>query len=126
MNVFGSPLPTTRESPRMLGPPMELKRDQVLCGRRQDFMSGLSDQHHVFNPDTTLVRNIDAWLNCNHHPRRQLLGLASGQARRFMYLHSHSVAGGMGKELVVTSFLQHFPPSAVHFSCFHAWAHSSY
>ena len=35
--------------------PMKLKRDQVLCGRRQDFMSVFGDKNHIFDADTTIA-----------------------------------------------------------------------
>src|SRR6185437_12381787 len=88
--------------------PLKLKRDQVLCGGRQDFMSGFSDKNHIFNADSTLFRNVDAWLNCDDHPRHKFLGLALGQSRLLMDLNSHSMPRGMGKESVKTRFLQYF------------------
>src|SRR6476646_5833473 len=96
--------------------PMKLKRDQVLCGRRQDFVSGFSDKNHIFNANSTLFWNVDARLNRNDHPRRKFLGLAFCQPRLLMYLDSHSMPRGMGKESVKARFLQYFTPGAVHFT----------
>jgi len=103
----------------------ELKRDQVLGGRRQNFVSGLSDQDHIFDPDSTFFRNVDAGLNRHDHPRGKFLGLAFAQPRRFMHLNSHSVPRGMGKKRVEARFPQHFPPCPVHFTCFHTRPYSS-
>src|SRR5947209_10629571 len=113
MNVFGSPLP--HHSPSHGGLPAELKRDQVLGGRRQDFMSGFSDQNHIFDSYSTFFRNVDAWLNRDDHTRHKFLGLAFGQSRRLMHLNSHSMTGRMGKKSVEPRFFQHFTPGAVHF-----------
>src|SRR5882724_11418123 len=104
---------------------MKLKRDQVLCGRRQDFVSSFGDKNHIFDSDSTVIRNVDAWLNRNDHPRSKLLGLALGQPGLLMHLNSHSVPRGMGKESVKASFFQYFPPGAVHFTGLHAWPYSS-
>src|SRR6267154_1565585 len=125
MNVFGSSLPSSLATAARAGfPLMKLKRDQVLCGRRQDFVSGFGDKNHIFDADSTLFWNVDAWLNRDDHPRRKFLGLALGQPRLLMNLDSHSVPRGMGKESVKASFFQHFPPGAVHFTGLHAWPYS--
>src|SRR6476661_10981123 len=104
---------------------MKLKRDQVLCGRRQDFVSGFGDKNHIFDADSTLFRNVDARLNRYDHPWRKFLGLALGQPRLLMDLNSHSVPRGMGKESVKALFLQQFTPGAVHFTRLYAWPHGS-
>ena len=95
---------------------MKLKRDQFLCGRRQDFVSGFGDKNHIFNANSTLFWNVDARLNRNDHPRRKFLGLALCQPRLLMDLDSHSMPRGMGKESVKARFLQYFTPGTVHFT----------
>src|SRR5947209_20348022 len=105
MNVFGSSLPSSLPSGESGLSPMKLKRDQVLCGRRQDFVSGFSDKNHIFNADSTFFWNVDARFNRYDHPWRKFLGLALGQPRLLMDLDSHSVPRGMGKESVKAGFL---------------------
>ena len=104
---------------------MKLKRDQVLCGGRQDFMSGFSDKNHIFDADSTLFRNVDARLNRNDHPWRKFLRLALGQPGLLMYLDSHSMPRGMGKEGVKARFLKYITPGAVHFTGLNAWRNCS-
>src|SRR5215467_5889027 len=105
--------------------PTELKCYQVLGGRRQDFMSRFGNQDHIFDSDSTFFRNVDARLDNDDHSRRKFLGLASGQSRRLMHLNSHSVAGGMGKKSVESSFFQYFTPGTIHFAGFRPRPHSS-
>src|SRR5579859_403304 len=126
MNVFGSSLPSSLCNSGESGlSPMKLKRDQVLCGRRQDFMSGFCDKNHIFDADSTFFRNVDARFNCNDHPWRKFLGLALGQPGLLMYLDSHSVPRRMGKEGVKARILQYFTPGAVHFTGLNAWRNRS-
>src|SRR5258708_34504902 len=122
MNVFGSSLPSSFATAASAGvPPMKLKRDQVLCGRRQDLMSSFGNKNHIFDSDSTFFRNVDAWLNRNDHPWLKLLGLPLGQPRLLVHLNSHSVPRGMGKKSAKAGFFQYFSASMVHFAGLRAW-----
>src|SRR5258708_37766260 len=118
MNVSVSPLLHHPQFAAHAGLPTELKRNQVLGGRRQDLMSRFSDKDHIFNSDSTLFRNVDPWLNGDDHTRRKLLSLALGQPRLLMHLNSHSMASGMGKKSIEPCFFQDFTPGVVHFPSF--------
>src|SRR5205085_7316632 len=84
--------------------PSGLNLDQVLGGRSQNFVPRLSDENHIFDSNSAIAGYVNSRLNGDNHSWNKFLGLALGQARRLVYLDTHSVTCRVSKVRLIPRF----------------------
>ncbi len=73
----------------------------------QYFVSASGDQHIVFDPHAAEARQVNPWLDRNHHARLQLYRLSFGQPRGFVNFQADAVTQPVTKLPAETRLFNH-------------------
>src|SRR5690242_15651650 len=73
-----------------------LNRKQFFCGLGKNLAARFGHHNRIFDAHSELFRQVNAWLDGNHHSGLQEFLLPSRNARSLMNLQAQAVAGGVG------------------------------